>query len=72
LILQKASCIVAGGFLRSVIGYTKRQFKRFFLSANAEQSKHDRLNVGEIARQFRISRPAISHHLKVLKDASIV
>ncbi len=27
------------------------------------------MNVGEIAGQFRISRPAISHHLKVLKDA---
>lgn len=35
---------------------------------------HDQaqLNVGEIARQFRISRPAISHHLRVLKDARIV
>jgi ArsR family transcriptional regulator len=35
-------------------------------------SEHGQLNVGEIARQFRISRPAISHHLKVLKDAGIV
>jgi ArsR family transcriptional regulator, arsenate/arsenite/antimonite-responsive transcriptional repressor len=35
---------------------------------------HDQaqLNVGEIASQFRISRPAVSHHLKVLKDAEIV
>jgi ArsR family transcriptional regulator len=32
----------------------------------------DRLNVGEIASRFRISRPAVSHHLKVLKDAEIV
>lgn len=32
----------------------------------------ERLNVGEIARHFRISRPAISHHLKVLKDAGAV
>lgn len=31
-----------------------------------------RLNVGEIARSFHISRPAISHHLKVLKDAGIL
>lgn len=31
-----------------------------------------RMNVGAIAAQFRLSRPAISHHLKVLKDASIV
>lgn len=35
--------------------------------------KHQvQLNVKEIAAQFRISRPAISHHLKVLKDASVV
>lgn len=35
---------------------------------------HDQaqLNVGEIASHFRISRPAVSHHLKVLKDAEIV
>ncbi len=31
-----------------------------------------RLNVGEIASRFRISRPSISHHLKVLKDAGVV
>ncbi len=31
-----------------------------------------RLNVGEIASQFRLSRPAISHHLKVLKDARVL
>lgn len=30
------------------------------------------LNVGEISSQFKISRPAVSHHLKVLKDAGIV
>ncbi len=30
------------------------------------------LNVGEIAARFRISRPAVSHHLKVLKDAGLV
>jgi ArsR family transcriptional regulator, arsenate/arsenite/antimonite-responsive transcriptional repressor len=30
------------------------------------------MNVTEIASHFRISRPAISHHLKVLKDAEIV
>lgn len=32
----------------------------------------DRLNVGEVAAQFKLSRPAISHHLKVLKGAGIV
>ncbi|WP_370511611.1 MULTISPECIES: ArsR/SmtB family transcription factor [Paenibacillus] len=31
-----------------------------------------RLNVGEIAGEFEISRPAISHHLKILRDARIV
>jgi len=31
-----------------------------------------RRNVGEIAAQFRLSRPAISHHLKVLKDADVL
>ncbi len=30
------------------------------------------MNVSEIAAQFHISRPAISHHLKVLKDGGIV
>ncbi len=30
------------------------------------------MNVGEITAQFKVSRPAISHHLKVLKDAGIV
>ncbi|MFX3632544.1 MAG: ArsR/SmtB family transcription factor [Candidatus Pristimantibacillus sp.] len=31
-----------------------------------------RRNVGEIAGQFELSRPAISHHLKIMKDAGIV
>lgn len=30
------------------------------------------LPVGDIARQFSISRPAISQHLRVLKDAGLV
>jgi DNA-binding transcriptional ArsR family regulator len=30
------------------------------------------LPVGELARDFPISRPAISQHLRVLKDASLV
>jgi len=34
--------------------------------------KNNAMNVTEIASHFRISRPAISHHLKVLKDAGIV
>ena len=35
-------------------------------------SKRGRLNVGQIASEFEISRPAISHHLKVLKTAGVV
>jgi ArsR family transcriptional regulator, arsenate/arsenite/antimonite-responsive transcriptional repressor len=34
--------------------------------------KGDRLNVGDIAQQFDLSRPAISHHLRVLRDAGIL
>jgi ArsR family transcriptional regulator len=34
--------------------------------------EHERLNVGEIAAQFHLSRPTISHHLKVLKEARIL
>ena len=34
--------------------------------------KQDLLNVGEITSNFRLSRPAISHHLRVLKDAGVV
>src|ERR1041385_6360745 len=30
------------------------------------------MSVGEIARQFSVSRPAISQHLRVLKDAGLV
>ncbi len=31
-----------------------------------------RMCVGDIARRFKASRPAISHHLKVLKSCSLV
>ena len=30
------------------------------------------LSVGDLARQFPVSRPAVSQHLKVLKDAGLV
>jgi len=33
---------------------------------------HGPLAVGEIAREFPISRPAVSQHLRVLKDARLV
>lgn len=34
--------------------------------------KRGRTNVGDIAKEFEITRPAISHHLKVLKEAGVV
>ena len=34
--------------------------------------KGNPMNVGDISDQFKISRPGVSHHLKVLKDAGIV
>ena len=30
------------------------------------------MNVGQITGRFKVSRPAISHHLKVLKEAGFV
>lgn len=32
----------------------------------------ERLNVGELAERFPLSRPAMSHHLKVLTDAGVL
>ena len=32
----------------------------------------ERLNVGQLAKRFPLSRPAISHHLKVLADAGLL
>lgn len=33
---------------------------------------HDRLGAGSIAEQSPLSRPAVSHHLKVLRDAGVI
>ncbi|MGD7009634.1 ArsR/SmtB family transcription factor [Metabacillus sp. 84] len=35
-------------------------------------AKHDTLTVNQIAEQSHLSRPAISHHLKVLRDNHLV
>lgn len=32
----------------------------------------DGLNVNEITRRIRLSRPAVSHHLKLLKDTGLI
>lgn len=34
--------------------------------------EHNGLNVNEITKRTSLSRPAISHHLKILKEAGIV
>jgi DNA-binding transcriptional ArsR family regulator len=33
---------------------------------------HNSMPVGEISERFRVSRPAISQHLRVLREASLV
>lgn len=35
-------------------------------------AQHGRLNVGQIVELMPLSRPAISHHLKLMRDADIV
>jgi ArsR family transcriptional regulator, arsenate/arsenite/antimonite-responsive transcriptional repressor len=35
-------------------------------------AEHGRLNVGQITELMPLSRPAISHHIKVLKDAGLL
>src|SRR5262245_21420810 len=32
----------------------------------------ERLNVGDLTERFHLSRPAVSHHLKVLSDAGLL
>lgn len=34
--------------------------------------KKGRMSVNDIASNFHVSRPAISHHLRILKDANLV
>ena len=42
------------------------------LSHAAQNGNKNGLNVNEITRQVKLSRPAISHHLKILKDSGLV
>ncbi len=42
------------------------------LSHASRNGNADGLNVNEITRQTNLSRPAISHHLKILKDSGLV
>ena len=65
------------GSFRTMIDF--KQITRFFTAMGdpirlqiALLLRDKPLNVGDIADQFEISRPAISHHLRVLKDANIL
>ena len=42
------------------------------LSHAARSGDPDGLNVNEITKQVSLSRPAISHHLKILKNSGLV
>lgn len=42
------------------------------LSRAALSGNQDGLNVNEITKQVSLSRPAISHHLKILKNSGLV
>jgi ArsR family transcriptional regulator, arsenate/arsenite/antimonite-responsive transcriptional repressor len=35
-------------------------------------AEHESLSVNEIAQQSNLSRPAISHHLKIMRDNNLV
>jgi DNA-binding transcriptional ArsR family regulator len=53
-----------GRFL-SALGDPTRQQIMMLLS-------RERLNVGELSNRFQLSRPAVSHQLKVLADAGLL
>ncbi len=68
-------------FTASPAGATHREIARLLDAASDPTrlaivfllGRERRLNVGEIAARFpKISRPAVSHHLRVLKDAGAV
>lgn len=35
-------------------------------------TEHEEMNVGQLAERLPLSRPAISHHLKILRQAGLV
>ncbi|MBL0386624.1 winged helix-turn-helix transcriptional regulator [Tumebacillus sp. ITR2] len=50
----------------SALGDAKRQDIILLLA------EHEPLNVNQIAEHIELSRPAISHHLKILRDVGLV
>ncbi len=53
-----------GEVFRAVADPTRREILRLL--------RGSRLSVGELARNFRTSRPAISKHLRLLREAGLV
>lgn len=35
-------------------------------------AEHEQLSVGELARRTQLSRPAVSHHIRILKEAGLL
>jgi DNA-binding transcriptional ArsR family regulator len=58
----------ATGKLLTVIGDETRQLIMAVLAA----SECEGMRVGEITEQTHLSRPAVSHHLKILLDAEVI
>src|SRR5258707_12231762 len=56
------------------------KFSRFFFALGDRTRQqivlvfepHEQICVNDIVRLFKLSRPAISHHLKVLRDAGLM
>lgn len=57
--------LLALGRFLTALGDPTRQRIMLLLS-------RERLNVGELAERFQLSRPAVSHQLKVLLDAGML
>ena len=48
------------------------EMRQHFILIMMQSGECTGLRVGEIAEKTRLSRPAVSHHLQILKDAGIV
>ncbi|MEW6705567.1 MAG: helix-turn-helix domain-containing protein [Pseudomonadota bacterium] len=65
-IAQVATTFAACTPLFFAMGETARQQILLLLT------EHETLNVGQLAERLPLSRPAISHHLKILRQAGLV
>lgn len=61
-----------GGRRRPAGGHAGQPAPRRPLGARRSRGRGVRLRVGELADELPVSRPAVSQHLKVLKDAGLV